>query len=163
MPQRKVNCCCRNHPRPIFCCQRLECSQNEVVNPVVQGSFGFFNNTSIATYSQNEIIPLVAVMSQGAGVSSTSAGGVLLSAGTYQITYFAQGRLLEDGEISVGLRLNGQEIAGTRLVQSGQSGEVKNLSQTILFGIVEGSILEIVDLGEQNATFSLASLYVVRV
>lgn len=163
MSFRRNNCCCKNHPRPLCSCEVRECSQNEVVNPVVQSSFGFFNNQSTERYLSNQTIPLQLRLAQGSGIDPTSAGAVFLSTGTYQISYFAQGVIPSSGEIGIGLFLNGQELAGSRIAQSGQEGQTTGLSQTVVVTVLENSILEIVNKSDQSTIYNLASLSIGRI
>lgn len=160
--RRRVNCCCQNHPRPVFGCATLNCTQNEVVNPVLQGSFGFFNNTATGLIENGQILPLSFVQGQGFGISSTNGGAILLSAGNYEISYFGQGTVPSNGRLAVELQLNSAAVTGSQIFVEQTAGDVVTLSQTITTALTDNTILQLVNISGQAATFSLASVFVRR-
>lgn len=159
----RSHCCRFNHPRPIWCpCARRVC-RNEVVNPVLTESFGFFNNTAVGTIASNAIIPLTTVQTGGSGVSSNNAGGIILAAGTYQVSYFANGTVPAGGSVSVSLRINGTELSGSEVTVTGDSGNVASLTQTIVITLAQSGTLELVNSSLENVTYSLASVLIRRI
>ncbi len=160
--RRNFNCCCRNHPRPVFCCANLSCTQNEVVNPVLQGSFGFFNNTATGLIENGKMLPLSFVQGQGFGISSTNGGAILLSAGSYEISYFAQGAVPSNGRLAVELQLNGVAVVGSQIFVEQTAGEVVTVSQTITMALTDNTILQLVNISGQAANFLLTSVFVRR-
>ena len=160
--RRSCNCCCQNHPSPITCCSCQSCTENQVVNPALQGSFGFFNNVDIGSVANNGTLPVNLVQSQGSGISSNGSGAISLSAGNYEVSYFAQGTVPVTGRLSVGLELNGVLIEGSQITSEQEVGSVETLSQTVLISVTDNSTLELVNLSGQNTTFSTASVFVRR-
>lgn len=165
MLNRRYNCCCFNHPCPIFC--RSLCvnsCQNEVINPVIGANFGFFNNTNVGAVTGNTIIPLSVVQSGGTGVTSNGLGGISLVSGIYQVTYFASGEFPSGGILGVKLRLGGQDVANAVISETGTAGDVSTLTQTIVVNVPqEGAILELVNNSTQSVVFTLASMFVQRI
>lgn len=160
---RRCNCCCFNHPCPIWCpCARRACT-NEVVNPVITESFGFFNNTSVGTIGQEDNIPLNLVQIGGGGINTNGSGSIILSAGTYQISYFASGTIPASGLISIKLRLNSQDVAGSIISATQTTEDTTTLTQTIVINVPQdGAILEVVN-NSTATTFSLASVFIRRI
>lgn len=161
--RNRRNCCCFNHPIPIWCpCARSVC-RNEVINPTLTESFGFFNNTAVGTIGSDSTIPLNLVQIGGGGINTNGSGAILLSAGTYQVTYFANGTIPAGGTMSIKLRLNGFNVAGSVLTNSQSVGDVETLTQTLVLSIPQdGGILELVN-NSNATTFTLASMFVRRI
>lgn len=162
---RRFNCCCFNHPCPIRCpwiCPTA--CRNEVVNPTFTESFGFFRNITPGTITSNAIIPLNLVQSGGSGISSTGAGAISLAAGTYEVTYFANGTIPASGTMSIKLRLNGVDVAGSIISDTQDTGNISTLTQTIVLRVESiNGILELVNNSADSATFSLASMFTRRI
>ncbi len=159
----RSHCCRVNHPRPICCpCARRVC-RNEVVNPVLTENFGFFNNTAVGTIASNAIIPLTTVQTSGSGVVSNNAGGIILAAGTYQVSYFANGTVPVGENISIALRVNGAELSGSKVTVTGTAGNVASLTQTIVIPLAQSGTLELVNSSLENVTYSLASMLIRRI
>lgn len=152
------NCFC-NHPCPIFC-RRLRCCTNDVVNPILTGNFGFFNNTTTQTIGALERIPVSFVLGEGTSVlpSMTTPGAVTLAQGTYEISYFANVVLPESGTARIALELNGALISGSSVEESSPSGTLAALSQTIMLEVEQSSTLELVNGTSVPLVVNLASL-----
>ena len=161
--RNRRNCCCFNHPVSIWCpCAQKSCS-NEVVNPVLTESFGFFNNVSSTTIAQQDRIPLNLVQIGGGGISLNGSGSIVLSAGTYQISYFASGTVPTTGTVSIKLRLNSTDVSGSIITQAQAQNETATLTQTIVINVPQdGAILEIVNNGS-TTSFGLASMFIRRI
>ncbi len=158
----RSGCCRFNHPCPIWCpCARRVC-RNEVVNPVLTESFGFFNNTSVGVVAANAIIPLNLVELNGSGILPNGAGGVTLAGGTYQVSYFANGTVPAGGIMSVKLRLNGVDVPGSVISVTETAGNVASLTQTIVLTTQQGGTLELVN-NSTATNFSLASMLIRRI
>ena len=158
---RRFNCCVFNHPCPICCPVNLSC-RNEVVNPILGTAYGFFNNTTGGTFASEQIIPVELVVFGGEGISPSGNGGVILSAGTYEVNYFAGGTIPASGTLSVKLRLNGVDVDGSIVSSTQDVGSTVNLTRTIVVTVAEGSVLELINNTNENATFSFASMFIRR-
>jgi len=158
---RRFNCCVFNHPCPIYCRAVRSC-ENIVVNPIINTGFGFFNNTDVGAIASNARIPLSFVQGEGTTITSSQAvlGAISLSAGTYQITYFANGEVPASGTMSIKLRFNGVDVSGSILEATLPTGEQTTLTQTIVLTVSQTSTLELVNNSADNTIFSLASMFV---
>lgn len=160
---RRCNCCCFNHPCPILCsCARRRCT-NEVVNPVLSESFGFFNNTAVGTIAQEDNLPLNLVQLGGGGINTNGAGAITLAAGTYQISYFASGIVPASGTVSIKLRSNAVDVPGSVISETQTVGETATVTQTMVINAPQdGAIVEVVN-NSAATTFSLASVFIRRI
>ena len=159
---RRFNCCIFNHPCPIFC-PFLSCvCENEIVNPIIGSTFGYFSNTALGAIVSNAIIPLNFVQGDGDNItaSTTLPGAINLLAGTYQITYLASGTVPASGTMSIKLRLNGVDVAGSVLTATQPAGQVTNLTQTIVLTVPQTSTLELVSNSSDATTYSYANMFV---
>ena len=163
MSCRSRNCCRFNHPCPIWCpCARRVCT-NEVVNPIISESFGFFNNTSIGTVAPDATLPLSLITLSGSGIAPNSSGGILLSSGTYQISYFANGTIPASGVVGVKLQLNGVDVSGSDIFENGTISNLVTMSQTILLSVNQTATLELVNASNDAAAYSLGSILIRRI
>ena len=155
--------CCLNHPFPIWCpCARRSCT-NEVVNPVLSESFGFFNNTLTGTIVQEDNLPLNPIQIGGGGINSNGAGSIILSAGTYQISYFASGTVPVSETLSIKLRLNAVDVPGSIISETQTAGDFATVTQTIVINAPQdGAILEVVN-NSTSTNFGLASVFIRRI
>ena len=164
MYRRQLNCCWCNHPYPIWCPASRFCScSNEVVNPIDVSSFGFFRNTAVGTVGANAIIPLAIVQGGGAGISATGGGAIALAAGIYEVTYFANGTIPASGTLSIKLRLNGVDVAGSVISDTQTTGNVSSLTQTVVITVSQAGIIELANNSTDEVTFTVGSLFVRRI
>ena len=134
------------------------------MNPVISTSFGFFNNTIAGAIASDAIIPLNLVQSGGSGITSNGVGAVVLAAGVYQVTYFANGTIPASESMSINLRLNGVDVAGSVLSETGTSGDVSMLTQTIVVTVPQtGGTLQLINNSTDDVNFILVSLFVQRI
>lgn len=161
---RRFNCCIFNHPCPIFCPCSLACTGNEVVNPIIPSDYAFFNSVGGDIASQ-AIIPVSLVQgnSQAITPSTQISGAVVLSAGTYEISYLAGGIVPSNGTMSIKLRLNGTDVAGSVLTGSQAAGNVINLTQNMVLTVPQGSTLELVNNSAETTTFYYSSMFIRRI
>lgn len=159
---RRFNCCIFNHPCPIFCPFSLACTGNEVVNPIILTGYGFFNNVVGGAIAPQTIIPVSFVQGNSAGIlsSTTVPGAVSLAAGAYEISYLAGGTVPASGSMSIKLRLNGADVAGSVLTGTQTAGNVINLTQTMVLTVPQGSTLELVNNSTDTTTYSYASMFI---
>lgn len=158
-----LNCFC-NHPRRI-CCPSLNVRcENQVVNPVLLSDYGFFYNTVVGEIADDAIIPLTFVLGRGTSItsSSTTAGAITLLPGTYEVSYFASGTIPEGGTLGIGLELNGTDVVGSTISETGTAGDTRTLTQTMLINVPSVSTLELVNKSGAEATFSYASVAITR-
>ncbi len=155
------NGCCPNSPRPIFVFGNCSTS-NDVVNPIIPSSFGFFENTLGGTVAADEIIPVSLSSSRGVNVtaSTTTAGAVNLVPGTYEITYFVNGTIPASTVMSVALSANGTEIAGSISTVSGTAGNQVTVSKTIVLTVTANTTLQLTNTGSDSLTISNANIVV---
>lgn len=154
------NFCCPNTPRPIFVFGDCD-NNNSVVNPVVLPSFGFFENNLGGTVPVNTIIPVTLTSSQGNNVSASStAGAVTLAPGRYEITYFVNGTLPASTTMSVALRANGVQVAGSTSTASGTAGNQTTLTKTIVLTVPVTTTLELYNNGTDALTISNVNILV---
>lgn len=164
MTNRRFNCCVFNHPCPIFCPFLGRCDM-EVINPIPTADFGFFVNTATSTVLTQGIIPVNFVQGEGLAItpSSTTAGAVNLAAGTYEVTYLAEGTVPASGTMSIKLELNGLDVFGSVLTGTQTVGNVINLSQTMVITVAQNSTLELVNNSADTTTYSHASMFIRRI
>ena len=153
--------CCPNTPEPIRVIGRCS-NTNNVVNPIILSSFGFFENNLGGTVTANAIIPVTLTSSQGDNVSgsTTTAGAITLTTGTYEITYNVDATIPTLGTMSVGLRLNGTNITGSTSAVSGTAGNQGILTKSIIVTVPQTSTLELYNAGSENLTISSANVIV---
>lgn len=156
--------CFFNHPRPIFCpALRVDC-ENQIVNPVILGDYGYFYNTAPGEIETEEQIPLTLVVSRGTSItaSTTTPGAINLLPGTYEITYTVGGIITEGGTLSVELELNGVDVVGSALTETGTTGNEVNLSNTLLLNVSSISTLQLINNTAETATFTFAGVAITR-
>ena len=155
--------CIFNHPCPIFCPIDLSCRGNEVINPDLTESYGFFSNNDVGSILPNAIIPLSLQEVEGDGISAsvTTFGAINIFGGTYEITYFAQGVVPENGTISAALRLNGVVLSGSEIEQTQTPGDIVNMSKTIVFTTLQSGTLELFNSADETI-FDSASVFIRR-
>lgn len=156
--------CFFNHPRPIFCpALRVNC-ENQIVNPVVLSDYGYFYNTAPGEIETETTIPLALVLSRGTSISAstTTAGAINLLPGTYEITYTVGGEIAAGGTLSAELELNGIDVVGSVLTETGTAGNEVNLSNTLLLNVTAVSTLELVNNTAETATFTFAGVSITR-
>lgn len=160
----RCNCCC-NHPCPIFCPCSLECSSNEVVNPVIENQFGYFNNSTTTTVASQGVISVTLSQSQGTSItqSSSVSGGINLLAGTYQVSYFANGTTPENENFSIKLEIDSNEVAGSVINVNQESGDVVSASQTIVISLTQSSTLTLVNNSANSTVITSASVVIRRI
>lgn len=156
--------CFFNHPRPIFCPRLNVQCENQIVNPVILSDFGYFYNTAPGEIATEAIIPLTLVLSRGTSItaSTTTPGAITLLPGTYEITYTVAGEITEGGTLSVELELNGVDVVGSVLTETGTAGNEVNLSNTLLLNVTSVSTLELVNNTAETADFTFASVAITR-
>ena len=161
---RRFNCCIFNHPIPIFCPQiNLACQDgNQIINPILNDDFGFFNNLLGGVVTPQAIIPVGFVQGRGTGIlpSTTTAGAVTLQSGTYQITYSAGATVPASGSVSIKLTLNGVDVSGSVVSGTQTAGNVITLGRTITLTVPQTSTLALVNNSAENVTFADASLFI---
>lgn len=161
---RRFNCCVFNHPCPIFCpFVNLACNGgNDIINPIITSDFGFFNNTVGGAIASQAIIPVGFVQGSGTGVlpSTTTAGAVTLSAGTYEISYSAAGTVPASGTISIKLQINGVDVAGSIISGTQTVGNAVNLARMIVITVPQTSTLQLVNNSSGTTTYTNASMFV---
>ncbi|MDE6583235.1 MAG: hypothetical protein K2K31_01105 [Clostridia bacterium] len=152
--------CCGNHPCQIFCPFSLDCTGNQVINPVFEEDFGFFNNTTPTVAVSQGVIGVNTAIIRGGTISST-AQSVKLDAGIYEVTYLAGGVVTSDN-ISIKLTLNGVDVAGSVLQTTDDMGEVENLTQKIMLIVPSTSTLSLVNNTDESVNFLYASIVIRR-
>jgi len=160
MSNRRFNCCIFNHPCPICCPINLACT-NQVVNPIVGTAFGFFNNPFGGTIASQDVIPVGLVTYGGEGIAS-SGNGVFLTAGSYEVNYFAGGTVPASGTLSIKLRINGVDVSGSIISSLQAVGTSVNLTRTIVITVPTNSELQLINNSSDTAVFSFASVFVRR-
>ncbi|MGN1201502.1 MAG: hypothetical protein ACI4R8_04540 [Candidatus Caccovivens sp.] len=160
----RFNRCCRNHPCPILCPFTLDCNSNQVVNPIIDTQFGFFNNTITNTVATQSTIPVSLVQSSGTSItqSQTVSGAVNLLAGTYEVSYFANGTVPANGNFSIKLELDGVTVSGSVLNANQTAGDVASLTQTMIITVPQTSTLELVNNSADSTVFTNASMAIRR-
>ena len=155
------NGCCPNSPRPIWVFGSCDTS-NDVINPVIPTSYGFFENNLGGAVTSGNIIPVSLTSSRGSKItaSTTTAGAVNLTPGTYEITYFVNGTIPASGTMSVGLRANGVAITGSTSTVSGTVGNQATVSKTIVLTVTSNTTLELYNTGSDSLTISNANIVV---
>ena len=150
-------------PRPIYC-PLIVRSQNNIVNPVITNQFGFFNNTNPGAIETESIIPVTLVVGRGTNItqSTTTAGAVTLLPGTYEVSYMANGELSAGGTLSVELELNGVDVPGSALTDSGTAGDEVTVGQTMIINVPATSTLELINNSAETVTFTNASITINR-
>lgn len=161
---RRFNCCIFNHPIPIFCPWiNLSCQDgNQIINPIITNSYGYFTNTAGGEIASQGIIPVGFVQGRGSMIlpSITTSGAITLSAGTYAITYSANGTIPASGTVSLELELNGVAVSDSIVSATQTASNVASLSKTVVITVPQTSTLELVNASSDAATFSNVSVFV---
>ncbi len=160
---RRFNCCVFNHPCPIWCPQVNLACRNEVVNPQFGNDFGFFNNLAVGAIAPQAIIPVSLVTSEGISILSNGVGGVSLLAGSYEISYLANGVIPASGTKSIKLQLNGADVSGSAISITQTVGDVVTLTQSMIVSFLEPSTLHLVNNSADTVNLTLASNSVRRI
>ena len=155
---RRFNCCVFNHPCPIFCPINLACSNN-IQNPTLPNEFAFLNNLAPSSIASNAVIPLGLANFFGNFVVP-SDNGVSLTAGVYEVSYSVSGIIPENNTFSVGLNLDGVEVAGSTMTSAQQSTNEVNIQRTIVVNVPFGGLLQLVNKSSQSVDFSFASMFI---
>lgn len=153
--------CCPNTPNPIWVLGSCS-NSNNVVNPVILSSFGFFQNTLGGAVTTGAIIPVTLASSQGSKItqSTTTAGAVNLTPGTYEITYFVNATIPASGNLTVGLRANGIQVEGSTATVTNTASNQIALSKTIVLTVPANTTLELYNAGTDTVTISNANITV---
>ena len=115
---------------------------------------GLSNATDIA---QNAIIPLTLVTATDGSTFTVSDGAINLpEAGTYLVSYSVNGSNAT-GDIATTLYLNGTPVIGETLSEA-STGDIANLSKTILLTTNAPAALSIFNTSAGTATISNASI-----
>lgn len=154
----RFNCCVFNHPCPIFCPLNLPCSNN-VLNPTLSAEFAFLNNTAPGSVAANATIPLGLTNFLGNFVTP-SDGGVVLSAGAYEVNYFASGTIPSNGTLQIGLYLNDVLAFGSSITSTASVDSEVNLTRTIVVNVPIGGTLLLRNSTSQAVDFSFASMFI---
>ena len=153
--------CCPNTPNPIWVFGSCS-NNNNVINPVILSSFGFFQNTLGGPVVVNGIIPVTLANSQGSKItaSTTTAGTVNLTPGTYEITYFVNATIPASTNVTVGLRANGIPVVGSTVTATGTATNQTTISKTIVLTVTANTTLELFNAGVDTLTISNANIVV---
>ncbi len=153
-----MNNCFFNNPRPIFCpFVNFNCTQNQVINPTLPGSFAYLTaGTTEAAAGAN--IPLTFENFSGNLFLPNGFGGIVLSAGTYEITYTASGSVPSSGSMAIGLNFAGVDVSTVSLSQAAGSDAV--LVRTFVLTVSQSGTLYLKNTGAQTTTFSFASMLI---
>lgn len=144
------NLCCPNSPRPIFVFG--DCSMsNDVVNPIIPTSVGFFENILGSTVTSGGIIPLTLTSSRGSKIySGTQIGTIVLTPGVYEINYSINAQIPTSGNASIILSENGAQSASSIVTASGTVGSEVSMSKTIIVDIENQTTMQILNNGTGN-------------
>ena len=155
------NFCCPNTPNPIWVIGSCS-NSNDVINPIIPQSFGFFQNTLGGSVPTGSIIPVTLSSSRGGMVtqSTTTSGAVNLMPGTYEITYFVNGTVPASGTLSVALRANGVQVAGSTTSVTQTASNQVAVSKTIVLSVPTNTTLELYNAGTDALTISNANILV---
>ena len=135
--------------------------------PVGPAGASATNDSLYANYTGGQIeseaiIPLTLVTSTPSSTLSVSGGSVVLpDAGTYLISYYANGSV-PSGDLEVSLYLDGVAIPNESITITSTPDETASGSKTILVTTASGGTLSIYNTSDQTATFEGASLTVTR-
>ncbi len=122
-------------------------------------SDAIYANLSGTTATSGSIIPLALDTATPTTTMSVSGNAVnITEAGTYLVSFFANGSV-PTGDFSTSLYQNGSAIAGESIIIDDSTGAG---SKTILVNAGAGDTLSIYNTSAQTATFSGASLTVVK-
>lgn len=155
------NFCCPNTPNPIWVIGSCS-NSNDVINPIIPQSFGFFQNVLGGSVPTGSIIPVTLSSSRGGMVtqSTTTSGAVNLMPGTYEITYFVNGTVPASGTLSVALRANGAQVAGSTASVTQTASNQVAVSKTIVLSVPTNTTLELYNAGTDALTISNANILV---
>lgn len=145
------------YPRPIFrCCSGGSCGgPNTIVNPSRSEEWGFFVGGGLAV-TQNQALPLTLNASAGTAVSQGDATTVVLTAGSYQVS-FSVTASSATSPMEFGLQLNGSVLPYSIVTAAGDSTD-KSLSNSVIISVPTNATLRIVNLTAGNATVIRSNL-----
>lgn len=116
-------------------------------------------STSVAA---GAIIPIAQIAATSGTTMTVSNNAINLpSAGTYLISYFANGSVSE-GNLSVSLYLNGAQISGESIVMTNTADSSSAAGKTILLTVTGAGTLSLYNTSAQTATLSGATLTVLK-
>ncbi len=156
-----MNNCCFNFPIPIFCpfIDFRECS-NTVINPTLASDFAFLNNTIPSTIASQGIIPVYFVNMSGNSMIPSGNGGLSLTSGTYEVNYFVGTTIPASGNASIAMSLNSQQIDGSQIILSQTTGDLVNLTRTLVINVPNGGILTLNNASSDALNVSFASIFI---
>ena len=158
----RSNCHGPYYPCPVCCCA-CGCNSNSVVNPVVEGSFAFFNLLTTATVESGATIPVSLVLSGGTAISTTTLGEATLAPGTYQVAYNVTSAIGTNETNSFGLTLNGATIASSISTITGTVGDAESVSNTVILSVSSASVLRLANLGTETVSVTRANISIRKI
>lgn len=121
-----------------------------------------YATSGTASVGTGAIIPLTLNASTSGATASVTNGSVNLpSAGTYLVSYFANGSTT-DGTQSVSLYLNGAAINGETVSATTSQGGKSALSKTVLLTITGAGTLSLHNSSAETLTLDSASITVLK-
>lgn len=158
-----------NYPRPIDTCgarlrSLLNSGTTTVINPIVAPNWAYANFVVPQDVWVGSVVGVRQQASSGTAINDNLDGSFVLSAGTYNIEYSANGIVPDSSDLSLALVLDGVVIEESRGTSSSSAGENSDISGRAIFSVGQsGSLLALVNVGTQNITLNRASLTINKI
>lgn len=155
-------CCCRN--RIIFQSDSVIPNTTVIIRPVTPVPTPFANNALYAVGSSGAVANLAAIpLTSGAGTPGTtlevSGNALIIPAGTYQLSFGAQGNTTTTTESTFAVQLyaNGLPLSGQTVSANGSTTLPSSVSKTIIYTITEPTALSLHNVS--GATINISNAF----
>ena len=157
------------YPVPIDTCRsrlRAILSQNTttIINPTILPTWTYANFIVPQDVWVGSVVGVRRQVSSGNGIVDNLDGSFILSGGTYNIEFSANGIVPNSSDMVLALVLDGVVIEESRATSTGSSGGNSDLSGRAIFNVsVGGSHLALVNVGSENITLNRASITINKI
>lgn len=159
----------RYYPVPIDTCRarlRALLSQNTttIINPTVLPTWTYANFVVPQDVWVGSVVGVRKQVSSGSGITDNLDGSFILSGGTYNIEFSANGIIPNASDMVLALVLDGVVIEESRATSTGAGGDESDLAGRAIFNVGGGgSLLALVNVGSQNLTLNRASITINKI
>lgn len=158
-----------NYPVPIDTCRArlrsmLNRSTTTIINPTILPSWSYANFIVPQDVWVGSIVGVRRQAGSGRGINDNLDGSFILSSGTYNVEYSANGIVPALSDINLALILDGVLIEESRSESSSQANQNSDISGRAIFTVGgNGSLLSLINVGSQDITLNRASLTINKI
>ncbi len=159
----------RYYPVPIDTCRSriralLSQSTTTVINPIILPTWAYANFIVPQDVWVGSVVGVRKQVSSGSGIIDNLDGSFILSGGTYNIEFSANGIIPNASGMGLALVLDGVVIEESRAVSTGAGGDISDLAGRAIFNVESsGSLLALINVGSQNLTLNRASITINKI